>query len=68
MYWRAEMRLKKFCSLVLTCIFASGNLLVSRWHDAYIALEPLDFIARLAALVSKPGVNLTRLHGVFVPN
>ena len=29
--------------------------------------EPLDFIARLAALVPKPRVNLTRFHGVFAP-
>ena len=29
---------------------------------------PLDFIARLAALVPKPRVNLTRFHGVFAPN
>jgi len=28
-------------------------------------LPPLDFIARLAALVPKPRVNLTRFHGVF---
>ncbi|PPC50893.1 hypothetical protein AbaMCR8683_18690, partial [Acinetobacter baumannii] len=26
--------------------------------------DPLDFIARLAALVPKPRVNLTRFHGV----
>lgn len=30
--------------------------------------EPLDFIARLAAPVPKPRVNLTRYHGVFAPN
>ncbi len=30
--------------------------------------EPLDFIAKLAALVPKPRVNLTRYHGVFAPN
>jgi len=30
--------------------------------------EPLDFLARLAALVLKPRVNLTRFHGVFAPN
>jgi len=30
--------------------------------------EPLDFLARLAALVPAPGVNLTRFHGVFAPN
>jgi len=29
---------------------------------------PLDFIARLATLVPKPRVNLTRFHGVFTPN
>ena len=27
----------------------------------------LDFLARLAALVPKPRVNLTRFHGVFAP-
>jgi hypothetical protein len=26
-------------------------------------LEPLDFIARLAALVPRPRLNLTRFHG-----
>ena len=34
----------------------------------YVIFEPLDFIARLAALVPKPRVNLTRFHGVFAPN
>lgn len=34
----------------------------------HIVLEPLDFMARLAALVPKPRVNLTRFHGVFAPN
>jgi len=33
-----------------------------------VALEPVDFIARLAALVPKPRVNLTRYHGVLAPN
>ena len=31
-------------------------------------LEPLDFIARLAAVVPRPRLNLTRFHGVFAPN
>jgi len=31
----------------------------------HIVLEPLDFIARLAALVPLPRVHLTRFHGVF---
>ena len=35
---------------------------------SHAIFEPLDFIARLAALVPKPRVNLTRFHGVFAPN
>jgi hypothetical protein len=34
----------------------------------HVVFEPLDFVARLAALVPKPRVNLTRFHGVFAPN
>lgn len=34
----------------------------------HIVFEPLDFIARLAALVPTPWMNLTRFHGVFAPN
>ena len=34
----------------------------------HVLFEPLDFMARLAALVPKPRVNLTRFHGVFAPN
>ena len=34
----------------------------------HVIFEPLDFIARLAALVPKPRANLTRYHGVFAPN
>jgi hypothetical protein len=30
-----------------------------------VAFDPVDFIARLAALVPKPRVNLTRYHGVL---
>jgi hypothetical protein len=33
---------------------------------SHAIFEPLDFIARLAALVPKPSVNLTRFHGIFV--
>jgi ribosomal protein S27E len=33
-----------------------------------VVFEPLDFMARLAALVPSPRVNLTRYHGVFAPN
>ena len=34
----------------------------------HVMLEPLDLIARLAALVPRPRLNLTRFHGVFAPN
>jgi len=32
----------------------------------HVIFTPLDFIAKLASLVPKPRVNLTRFHGVFV--
>lgn len=34
----------------------------------HVIFEPLDFMARLAALVPRPWVNLTRFHGVFALN
>jgi len=34
----------------------------------HVIFEPLDFIARLAALVPKPWLNLMGCHGVFAPN
>jgi hypothetical protein len=36
--------------------------------STHVMLEPLDFMARLAALVPRPRLNLTRFHGVFAPN
>ena len=40
------------------------------YHDGTtdIVLEPVDFIARLAALVPPPRVHLTRYYGVFAAN
>jgi hypothetical protein len=34
----------------------------------HVIFEPLDFMARLAALIPRPRANLTRFHGVFAPN
>ena len=34
----------------------------------HVVVEPLDGMARLAALVPKPRVHLTRYHGVFAPH
>ena len=36
--------------------------------STHVVLEPFDFLARLAALVPRPRLNLTRFHGVFAPN
>jgi hypothetical protein len=45
-------------------------LLKTPYRDGttHVVLEPLDFLARLAALVPRPRVNLTRYHGVLAPN
>ena len=48
---------------------AQGNIryrLKTPYRDGTtdVVFEPLDFIARLAALVPTPRVNLTRYHGV----
>lgn len=45
--------------------------IVMRCYDdgtTHVVLSPMEFIGRLAALVPKPRVNLTRFHGVFSPN
>ena len=34
----------------------------------HVVFEPLDFMAKLAALVPRPRTNLTRFHGVLAPN
>jgi hypothetical protein len=34
----------------------------------HVVFEPLDFMARLAALVPPPRAHLIRYHGVFAPN
>ncbi|HEX5420337.1 MAG TPA: transposase, partial [Gammaproteobacteria bacterium] len=49
-----------------------GNVLYTlktpyRNGTTHIVLEPLDFLARLAALVPPPRIHLTRYHGLFAP-
>ncbi len=39
-----------------------------RDSTTHIIFEPLDFMAKLAALVPKPRANLMRYHGVLAPN
>ncbi len=33
----------------------------------HVVLDPMDFVARLAALAPPPRVNLTRYHGLLAP-
>jgi hypothetical protein len=52
---------------------SNGNVIVALktpYDDgtSHVVLSPMDFIGRLAALVPKPRVNLTRFHGVFSSN
>ena len=54
-------------------LLTNGNVryeLKTPYRDGttHVIFEPLDFIARLVALVPKPRVNLTRFHGVFALN
>ncbi len=54
-------------------LLGNGNVryeLKTPYRDGttHVIFEPLDFLARLVALVPKPRVNLTRFHGVFAPN
>ncbi len=52
---------------------SNGNVVVALktpYDDgtSHVVLSPMEFMGRLAALVPKPRVNLTRFHGVFSPN
>ena len=40
------------------------------WKDGatHVVLEPLELMQRLAALVPRPRLHLTRFHGVLAPN
>ena len=40
------------------------------WRNGttHVEFEPIEFIAKLAALVLPPRAHLTRFHGVFAPN
>ena len=77
----APRKLERLCRYVARPAVATDRLAVTpqgnvrytlktpyRDGTTHIILEPLDFIARLAALVPKPRVNLTRFHGVFAPS
>jgi hypothetical protein len=56
--------------LALTAQGAVRYQLKTPYRDGttHIMLEPLDFLARLAALVPPPRLHLARYHGVFAPH
>ena len=52
---------------------SNGNIryrLKTPYRDGttHVIFQPLDFMARLAALKPRPRANLTRFHGIFAPN
>jgi hypothetical protein len=54
-------------------VTSSGDVIVTLktpYDDGttHVVLSPMEFMGRLAALVPRPRVNLTRFHGVFSPN
>jgi hypothetical protein len=80
---RANQRdtLERLCRYVARSAVADSRLsltgegrirysLKTPWRDGttHVVFEPLDFMARLAALIPRPGVNLIRYHGVLAPN
>jgi hypothetical protein len=73
--------LERLCRYITRPALAEGRLsltpqgrvrytLKTPYRDGttHVVFAPLDFIARLAALVPKPRVPLTRYHGVFAPH
>jgi ribosomal protein S27E len=77
---QARGKLERLCRYVTRPAVAEERLaltergdvrvrLKSAYRDGttHVVLEPLDFLARLAALVPPPRMHLTRYHGVFAP-
>jgi len=74
-------KLERICRYIARPAIAEHRLLLTQnamvryqlktpYRDGttHVLFEPLDFTSKLAALVPKPRVNLTRYHGVFAPN
>jgi hypothetical protein len=49
-------------------LFYNLETFLDRTRTTHIVLSPLEFLAKLAALVPPPRVNLVRYHGVLPPN
>ena len=77
---RDRRRLERLCRYVARPPLANDRLelrsdgrlalrLKTRWRDGttHIVFEPLEFMAKLAALVPAPRTHLVRYHGVLAP-
>jgi len=77
----ARSKLERLCRYVSRPAVAEERLALTEHGDVrvqlktayrdgttHVVLEPLDFLARLAALVPPPRMHLTRYHGVFAPH
>jgi hypothetical protein len=73
-FWFPKSRKPATCGLSVPAYHsATGRALYTlktpyRDGATRAGFEPVEFIARLAALVPRPRVNLTRYHGVLAPN
>jgi hypothetical protein len=74
-------KIERLCRYIARPAVATGRLALTaqglvrytlktpyRDGTTHVIFEPLDFLARLAVLVPKPRVHLTRYHGVFAPH
>ena len=59
-----ERPIVEWPALVPTCHRTKSSKPSASAENWFASLEPLDFIAKLAALVPRPRVNLTRNNGV----
>jgi hypothetical protein len=57
-------------AILLAVVIKRANQLKTPYRDgtSHVVFEPMDFLAKLAALVPKSRINLTRFHGVFAAN
>ena len=74
-------KLERLCRYITRPLVSTKRLSLTRngrvsyqlktpWRNGttHVIFEPLNFISRLASLVPRPRINLTRFHGVFAPN
>ena len=76
-----SVKLERLCRYITRSTISEKRLSISPqgrvryqlktpWRNGttHVEWDPVDFIAKLAALVARPRAHLTRFHGVFAPN